>query len=141
MALQLGLEDRKLPQTIGELRVFVSNAGCADRRIEAAEDLLECVAVAFRMAAGQIGVATRLGLEQRRIFEDDLVAGVAVAYPEFVGPFLVPCGRGLWCRKPRCCSRFLRPAETWLATTVPRVRVPMRKITAPKSSVSTGVSM
>ncbi len=36
--------------------------------------------------------------------------------------------------------RFLRPAETWLAVIAPRARSPMRKITVPQSSVSTGVS-
>ena len=94
MALQFSLEDGELPQTVGELRVFGSNAGCANRCVKAAEHLLEGVAVAFSVAAGQVGVAARLGLEQGRILEEELVAGVAVANPEFVGPLLVPCGGG-----------------------------------------------
>src|ERR1035441_6857209 len=94
MALHLSLEDSELPQTIGELRVFGINAGCANRCVKAAEDLLEGIAVAFTMATGQVGVAARLGLEQRRILEDELVAGVAAANPEFVGPLLVPGRRG-----------------------------------------------
>jgi hypothetical protein len=47
MAFQFSLEDCELPQTIGKLRVFGTNAGCAHRCIKAAEGLLECVGVAF----------------------------------------------------------------------------------------------
>jgi hypothetical protein len=38
-------------------------------------------------------------------------------------------------------SRFLQPADTWLAVNAPRVRSPMRNTTAPKSSVSIGTSV
>src|ERR1019366_10621409 len=71
MALHLSLEDCELPQTVGELRVFGSNGGSANRCVKAAEDLLECVGVAFTMATRQVGVAARLGLEQRRILEEE----------------------------------------------------------------------
>jgi len=140
MALQFSLEDSELPQTVGELRVFGSNAGCANRCVKAAEDLLEGIAVAFSMAtrAGRRSCAPRL--EQRRILEDELVAGVAASYPEFVGPLLVPGRRGF-------CAVNL-DAEPVLASggdlagddAAARARA-MRKITAPKSSVSTAVAI
>jgi hypothetical protein len=47
------------------------------------------------VAAGQVGVGARFGGEQRRVFENDLVACIAVADPEFIGAFLIPCRPGL----------------------------------------------
>jgi len=62
MALQRGVEDRELPKSIDELRILGQAARCADRSIEPPEDLLECVIVAFAMAAWKIGIAARRGL-------------------------------------------------------------------------------
>src|SRR5580692_419245 len=93
MALKHGVEDGQLPQSVDKLRVLGRSARCSNRSIEAAEDLLEGVVVAFAVSAGKIGVASRPGFEQRRIFNEDFIAGVTVAHPEFVGTFLVPRDR------------------------------------------------
>ncbi len=58
MALEHGVEDGQLPQAIDELRIL-GRIARADRSVEAAEDLLECVVVAFAVSAGKIGVAAR----------------------------------------------------------------------------------
>src|SRR5580693_490834 len=81
MALKHGVEDGQLPQPIDKLRVLGRNTRCSDRSIEAAGDLLECVVVAFAVSAGKIGVASRSGLEQRRIFHEDFIARITVAHP------------------------------------------------------------
>ena len=102
MAFECGVKDCHLPQSIDELRVFGRIAWRANRSVEASEDLLEGVVVAFAVAAGKIGVAARLRLQQRRIFNEDLIAGVAVADPEFVGTLLVPRDRRPSCRRSPC---------------------------------------
>src|SRR5579863_6758883 len=81
MALKHGVEDGQLPQSIDKLRILGRSARCSDRRIEAAEDLLEGVGVAFAVSARKIGVAARSWFEQRRIFNEDFIAGIAVAHP------------------------------------------------------------
>src|ERR1022692_771430 len=91
MALKRSVEDFQLPQPIAELRVLGVSARFSDRCIEAPEDLLECIVVAFAVAAGKIGVAARRRLEQRWILNEYLIAGIAMAGPEFVGTLLVPC--------------------------------------------------
>src|ERR1700683_2763424 len=80
VALEHGVEDGQLPQSIDELRILWSTAG-ADRSIKPAEDLLERVVVAFAVSARKVGVAASLRLEQRRIFNKDVIRGVAVAHP------------------------------------------------------------
>ena len=79
MTPEHGVEDGQLPQAIDKLRIL--GRITADRSVEATEDLFECVVVAFAVSTGKIGVVSRLGLEQRRILNEDLIAGVAVAHP------------------------------------------------------------
>src|ERR1700731_1226927 len=93
MAPERGFEDVQLPQSVDELRVFDSAPLHANRSIEAAEDLLECVVVAFAVSAGKIGVAACPRFEQRWIFNEDFISGVAVAHPKFIGTLLVPRDR------------------------------------------------
>src|ERR1700688_4711883 len=62
----------------------------ADGGVEAAEDLLEGVVVAFAVASGKIGVGAGGGIEQGWIVQEKLIRGVAVANPEFVGTLLIP---------------------------------------------------
>src|SRR5208337_2270514 len=93
MALELGVKDDQLPQSIGELRVFEGVARISNRSIEAPEDLLERVVIAFAVSAGKIGVGASRRLEQRRIFDHNLIARIAMPHPEFVGPLLIPCHR------------------------------------------------
>src|SRR5580698_3667194 len=81
MALKRGVEDGQLPQSVDKLRVLVRSVRCSNRSIEAAEDLLEGVVVAFAVSAGKVSVAARPGLEQRWIFNEDFIAGIAVAHP------------------------------------------------------------
>ena len=81
MAFKLRFEDGQLAQAIGKLRVFRNHARRTNGGVKAAEHLFGRVAVPFGMAAGKIGVAARLGLEQRGVFEDDFVPAFAVAYP------------------------------------------------------------
>src|SRR5580704_7447428 len=90
MALEHGVEDGQLPQSVDKLRVLGRTTRCSNRSIEAAEDLLEGVVVALAVSAGKVSVASRPGLEQRRIFNEDFIAGVTVAHPEFIGTFLIP---------------------------------------------------
>ncbi len=80
-----------MPQSVDELRIFRSNTRSVDRPVKAAEDLLECVVVAFAVTTGKIGVTPRPGLEQRRILDKNLIATIAMTGPEFVGTLLVPC--------------------------------------------------
>jgi len=61
MALEHGVQDFQLAQTVLELRVFGDDRG-SNGGVEAAEDLLEGVIVAFAVAAGEIGVAASFGL-------------------------------------------------------------------------------
>ena len=102
MALQRGFEDGQLAQSVRELRIFGLRSRLPDRSVEAAEDLLECVVVAFAVAAGKVGVAAGGGLQQRRIFNDDLIAAIAMADPQFVGTFLIPGDGRSWCRRFQC---------------------------------------
>src|SRR5580692_233248 len=95
MALKHGIQDFQLAQSVGQLRVLRTRVWGRNGGVEAAEDLLESVVVAFAVAAGKIGVPAGFGLEQRRIFDRNLIAAIAVALPEFVGPLLVPRDRRL----------------------------------------------
>ena len=90
MALQHRVEDGQLPQSVNELRVLRSNVGCSQGGVKTAEDLLERVVVTFAVPAGKIHVTARSRLEQRWIFQKDLIAGIAMADPHFVGTLLVP---------------------------------------------------
>jgi hypothetical protein len=94
MTFQLCPQDGQLPQPVGELRIFRTHSGVADRSVKAAEHLLGRIIVTFGMAAGQVRITARLRLQQRRVLENELVPRLAVAYPELVGPLLVPTGRG-----------------------------------------------
>src|SRR6266571_1844563 len=59
-------------------------------RVIVLEKLNERVGIAFRVSAGICGVATGLGAEQRRIFDERLVCFFAAANPKRVGIFGVP---------------------------------------------------
>ncbi len=48
------------------------------------------VVVAFAVTAGKFSVGGCSGVEQTAVFDDDLIGGVAVADPEFVGLLLIP---------------------------------------------------
>ena len=58
-AFQLGFQDGQLAQAVHELRVLGLGGRVADGIVEAAEDLLEGVVVAFAVAAGKVGVGAR----------------------------------------------------------------------------------
>lgn len=91
IALQRGVENRELPQSVDELRILGRLAERRDRGVEAPKDLLEGVVVAFAVAAGKIGIAASGGLEQGRILDEHLIAYIAMACPKFVGSLLIPC--------------------------------------------------
>ena len=57
--------------------------------------MLKGVVIAFAVSAGQIGIASCCGLEQRWILYEDVIGGVAVTGPKFVGALLIPCYRRL----------------------------------------------
>src|SRR5207302_5860164 len=70
IAGQRRIEDCELPQAVGELRICGRGRRVLNRLIEPAEDLFECIVIAFAMAAREVGERTRAWLEQRRIFQD-----------------------------------------------------------------------
>src|ERR1019366_7969537 len=90
ITLQLCFQNDQLTESIRELRILRFHTGIFDRRIEAAEDLLERVVIAFAVSAGEIGVRARAFLQQRGIFDNYLVARVPVADPQLIGPLLIP---------------------------------------------------
>jgi hypothetical protein len=60
---QLGFENPQLPEAVGELRILGFGVRMRNGVIEATEDLLERVVVAFAVAARQIGVGARACLQ------------------------------------------------------------------------------
>src|SRR5581483_381296 len=90
MALELRVQNQHLPQPVRELRILRLRIRVFDRRVEAPENLLECVVVAFAVAARQIRIGSRAVLQQSGIFDDDLVGGIAPADPQLIGALLVP---------------------------------------------------
>src|ERR1700735_131551 len=59
VALERSLDDTQLPDSVNKLRIFGRAGRIANRSIEAAEDLLERIVVAFAVAARKIGITTR----------------------------------------------------------------------------------
>src|ERR1700688_924980 len=93
MALECGVENGQLAQSIDELRILGNRVLNTDRGVEATKHLLECVVVAFAVSAGKIGVAARRRLQQRWILHIDLIGRIAMAGPKFIGTLLVPRNR------------------------------------------------
>src|SRR6202789_200800 len=91
---ECGVQNLKLPQTVGELWIVRLSSGRTDRTVEPPENLLERIVVAFAVATGKIGEGARSGRQQRWIFYENLIRGLAVAHPQFVRPFLVPSNGG-----------------------------------------------
>ena len=119
-------------------------SGCRrvrDRLVEAAEDLLEGVVVAFAVAARQVGEgrgapACSSDGSLRMIWLGELRWPIHSSSGRSwfqITPALVP--------KISIWKRFLQPADTWLAVNAPRARSPRRNSTAPKSSVSMAISI
>src|SRR5579883_3303717 len=67
VAFELRFEEREATEAVGEGRVFGGRGRVEDRRVEAAEDLLEGVVVAFAVPAREIGVGAGALFEQRGI--------------------------------------------------------------------------
>src|SRR5512140_221660 len=94
IALEFGRDDDKLTKAVLELRILRRERWIFDRRVEATEDVLKGVVVTFGVSGGEIGERTRFGREKRRVFQKNLVVGVAVSDPEFFGALLVPSDGG-----------------------------------------------
>src|SRR6185312_2279687 len=58
--------------------------------VEAPEDLLERVVVAFAVSTRQVGVGTRRWQHEGRVLDLDLIRPVAMSDPQVVGTFAVP---------------------------------------------------
>src|ERR1700722_3206388 len=59
VALERSIDDTQLPDSVNKLRIFGRAGRGGNRSIEAAEDLLERIVVAFAVAARKIGITTR----------------------------------------------------------------------------------
>ena len=90
MAFEYLLQQAHTMQPVGECRVFDCRRRIRDLPVEPPEYLLVSIVVAFAMAAGEIGVRRGRRVQQRRIFNDDLVRRIAMADPELIRPLLVP---------------------------------------------------
>src|SRR5579863_2088234 len=64
MALEHRIKDGELSQAIDKLWIFRRSVRRCDRCVEAAKDLLECVVVAFAVAAGKVRITPRFRLKK-----------------------------------------------------------------------------
>ena len=103
------VEQAHLPQAVYELRIVRLRPGIQNRLVEAAEQLLERVVVASLWPPGRSAYCAASG-SSSGVFDDELVAAVAVADPQLIRPLLVP-------EATRGCRRFRASAGSCVRPT------------------------